>query len=181
MVEQETFREDLYYRIRSLQIDLPPLRERREDIPSLVLRRLGRRSGIPEATSHGLSPEFLEALMAYDWPGNVRELFHVMDRVLSAARGEPILFPKHLPAGIRTAAVKQQLRGNVPVLHDGLPLSDIINGLPPMKQHMKETRRRYVEELMRSTEGDVPTACRVSGLSRTYLYELLRKYHIKLS
>jgi len=180
MVDQERFREDLYYRVRSLQIDLPPLRVRKEDIPSLVLHHIGRRSGVPGAPSHGFSPEFLEALLAHDWPGNVRELFHTVDRVLSAARDEPVLFPKHLPAGIRTAAVKKQLRSDLPRVPADAAAPGVSPGpMLPMKQHMEETRRRYVEALMRSTGGDVPAACRVSGLSRAYLYELLGKYGLR--
>ena len=96
MVENGKFREDLYYRVRVLEIDIPPLREHREDIPALVeffLQRHGTRS-------LEFSPEALNILTKYTYPGNVRELEHVIQRTIALTRGQ-IIRPPDLPAEIR--------------------------------------------------------------------------------
>ena len=182
MVAHGKFREDLFYRIRSMHIDLPPLRERIEDIPLLTRYHIGRKFNSSERKSHVLSPDFLEALSAHDWPGNVRELFNTIDTVLAEAFGEAVLFPKHLPAHIRVSSVKQKLRKKGGGLQSGATIfspEEEISIQTPMKQYLENLKRRYVIELMQFTREDIPTACRISGLSRGYLYQLLQKYNLR--
>jgi DNA-binding NtrC family response regulator len=93
------FREDLYFRLNVLEITLPPLRQRREDIPALIEQIIARHPG-PKAR---LAPETLDRLIKYDYPGNVRELQHLLQRLLTLARG-PLLRPSDLPAEVRTAS-----------------------------------------------------------------------------
>lgn len=181
MVDQGRFRQDLYYRIRSIQIELPPLRERAEDIPALVISRIARRSRLTGGQTHGLSPDFLEALMAYSWPGNVRELFNTLDGVLAEAFHESTLFPTHLPAHIRADIIKRRLgaeSGGAAKAASTLGRQAEATGLPPLKQYIETMKRRYIRDLIQTTGGDIRAACRISGLSRAYLYQLLNKYNL---
>ena len=101
MVRQGQFREDLLFRLRSLVIELPPLRECLEDLKELTLHYMGtlcQRFGLEPK---GFSPEFWSTVSNYKWPGNVRELIQALEKALLAAKEEPILYPIHLPTYIR--------------------------------------------------------------------------------
>src|SRR5271165_266590 len=101
MIQEDAFREDLYFRINTFEIRLPPLRERRPDIPDLARHLLGRAARRPvEQVSELLSPEAIDVLLEHEWPGNVRELANVMEHAYIIAGGQPIL-PEHLPHHIR--------------------------------------------------------------------------------
>ncbi len=109
MVGISQFRSDLLFRLRSFAIELPPLRERPEDVKDLCrfyVDRFCERYGL---APKGFSPDFLEALTAYHWPGNVRELANTIERALASARFEPILFSKHLPTGIRVELARASM------------------------------------------------------------------------
>ncbi|MDY6973637.1 MAG: sigma-54 dependent transcriptional regulator, partial [Thermodesulfobacteriota bacterium] len=93
MVRRGRFRKDLLFRLLSLTIDLPPLRERPEDIKELAVYHLARLSDRYGTARKGFSPEFFETLTLYDWPGNVRELFNSLEKALVSSHDEPILFP----------------------------------------------------------------------------------------
>ncbi len=110
MVEQNSFREDLLFRVRALEINLPPIRERGEDLLEIVMQtilRICRKSG---AGTKGVSPDFTAVLTANPWPGNVRELINAVEYALASAGPDPTLYPKHLPPEYRTAL----LAGHVP-------------------------------------------------------------------
>jgi DNA-binding NtrC family response regulator len=101
MIRDETFREDLYFRINTFEVRLPPLRERRSDIPDLVLHLLARAARrTPEQVAGLLSPEAIKVLQEHDWPGNVREVYNVMEYAFTIAGGGRIL-PEHLPNLVR--------------------------------------------------------------------------------
>lgn len=107
MVEDGTFREDLYYRLAVVPLHLPPLRERKEDIPDLVdnlFRKAKERHGLPDVR---IAPQVLHHLMAYRWPGNVRELENVLERLLVLASGE-VITEADLPEEIRRVAAQPQ-------------------------------------------------------------------------
>ncbi|TVQ98185.1 MAG: sigma-54-dependent Fis family transcriptional regulator [Desulfovibrionales bacterium] len=108
MVVEEAFRQDLLYRLQAMHIELPPLRERREDIKDLAVHRMQRLCEQFRVPTKGMSPEFLEALESYDWPGNVRELFNLLENVLFTTRDEGVLYPEHLPMNLRIK-IKQAL------------------------------------------------------------------------
>ena len=106
MVKDGQFRNDLLFRLKSITMNLPSLREHREDIGELTLSyiiKLCKRYGME---TKGFSPEFLEMLVVHDWPGNVRELVNILEGALAAARYSPILFPKHLPVHMRVHAAQ---------------------------------------------------------------------------
>lgn len=174
MVEKNLFRPDLYFRIKSLPIALPPLRTRTEDIPPLVHHHRDRNCHLGGDRSHSMSPEFMEALQAYDWPGNVRELFNTIENIHSRALDEPMLFPKHLPVHIRAQGFRHQLKqADIDRPTDTLPQNAY---LKPMKTFLDEMRCQYITELMNITRRDIAAACRISQLSRGHIYELLKKY-----
>ena len=100
MISQGTFREDLYYRLNVIQINVPPLRERREDIPELVTHFLGRFVEANRSPISGVSPEAMKALVAYSWPGNVRELENLIERMVVAVQHD-VIDLQDLPSEVR--------------------------------------------------------------------------------
>jgi two-component system NtrC family response regulator len=123
MIEAAAFRSDLYFRLKTITFELPPLRLRPEDVAPLtlsVLGRLGDRYGLPQK---GFDADFLAILQDYDWPGNVRELENVLERAFVAAGREKTLYPMHLPQDVRIRVTRRSLvrsRGHGPA-PDGAP------------------------------------------------------------
>ena len=180
MVEEGRFREDLLFRLRTIVIDSPPLREIVGDIPKLTtfyIKDLCERFGI---VAKGASPEFWQTMSAYPWPGNVRELIQALEKALISAKEEPILFPKHLPTYIRIFVARSAFPGRL--LSPGKPGQ--VPGVPASPPKLKEIRqatvaeaeRRYLKDLIAYAGGDKNEACRISGLSRSRFYTLLKKY-----
>ncbi|PYS10188.1 MAG: hypothetical protein DMG17_25325, partial [Acidobacteria bacterium] len=101
MVKDGTFREDLYYRLNVIPIDLPPLRERREDIPLLVQRFIEHFCETHKLDLKTISPHVLKVLMAYDWPGNVRQLENIVERMVALTANRPAILPADLPGEIQ--------------------------------------------------------------------------------
>ncbi|MHB8908209.1 MAG: sigma-54-dependent transcriptional regulator [Syntrophales bacterium] len=179
MVREGQFRSDLLYRIRSFTIELPPLREYPEDIPALVTYHVGRLAERHGENIRGFSPDFLEALKAYDWPGNVRELVNALERVLAAAGNGATLFPKDLPPHIRVKMARSAIvNKSAPEKRD--PSAAGIKELPKLQDLRDEAiarvEQRYLRDLMAVSGDNVKKACNISGLSRSRLYELMKKH-----
>ncbi|RPJ01681.1 MAG: sigma-54-dependent Fis family transcriptional regulator [Candidatus Aminicenantes bacterium] len=178
------FREDLLFRLRTLVLELPPLREMKEDIKELTLHYLSQfceQYGVPVK---GFFPDFLEALMAYSWPGNVRELTQALEKAVISAMDEPVLYTKHLPDHIRIDLVRAaviQKRPPTAVIGAGPATDPSLNLKDFREAEMARIEKDYMASLLRRTNGDVGEACRISGLSRSRLYTLLKKYGIKPS
>lgn len=183
MVAQGQFREDLLFRLRSYVIELPPLRERPEDIQELARHyadRFCERYGLPPK---GFSPEFLNTLLNYSWPGNVREFVHTMERVLASARFEPTLFTKHLPTGIRVEVARNGI-DQEPALNLASS-GNFVQSLPTLNDYREtvyqEAEKNYLCDLLVRVEHNMRDACRISGLSQSRLYALLKKHEITRS
>ncbi len=176
LVKEGRFRNDLLYRLRSISIELPPLREHTEDIRELVLYYIANLCERYGVDTKGFSPEFLEALISYDWPGNIRELVNTLERALAVAHGEPVLFPKHLPTDIRIKLARASAgeRGT-----DG-QIKEAVSPVPFLKfnDFRKSMDKRYLEDLMNRAGGNIKEACKISGLSRSHLYSLLKENNI---
>lgn len=179
MVRDGRFREDLLFRLRSFVIELPPLRERQEDIRELAgyhVDKLCERYGL---SAKGFSPEFMKTLAAYPWPGNVRELVNSLERTIAAARLEPILFPKHLPTQIRVHVAQAAVR-NGP--DDDRPEAEHPAGFPKLHDFREsvyaQAERQYLHDLLALSRENMNEACRLSGLSQSRLYALLKKQEI---
>ncbi|MHC1744319.1 MAG: sigma-54-dependent transcriptional regulator [Syntrophobacteraceae bacterium] len=180
LVENGLFRRDLLFRLNGVHIRLPALRERKEDLPVLVthhLMRLGRRYG---AELKGVSAELMEALQAYDWPGNIRELVQVLERAFAAARNEETIHPHHLPPEIRARSVYRDPVD--PLLGRSfapLPTKELGNDpVPTWKAFISEAERHYLMALMERARGDREEAVRLSGLSQSKLYMVLKEHNI---
>ena len=181
LVQEQLFREDLLFRLRSFHIELPPLRVRLEDIRELArshVDHLCERKGI---ASKGFSPDFVQTLQCHNWPGNVRELLQVIERALDAAFLEPTLFPKHLPTALRAeiARCAVSVRSTDDEHTDPhLPRMNL-----PTLQEFRETilqqaEKQYLKELLALTEYNIPKACHLAGLSQSRLYALLKHHQI---
>jgi len=182
MVETGQFREDLLFRLRSLTIDLPPLKRHPEDIKELLVSFITKLCDRYGTGIKGFSPEFLEALEKYEWPGNVRELLSAVERAISEALDEPTLFPKHLPPDIRISLKKASIQKDVitgNVEENNLHLMASIPALKDFRENaIANAERTYLENLLASNNNNIKESCRISGLSRPRLYALLKKYNL---
>ena len=180
MVREGSFREDLLFRLRSITFELPPLREILEDIKKLTvfyIEDLCERFGV---ASKEASPEFWDIMTEYKWPGNVRELIQSLEKALLAAKDEPILYPKHLPTHIRIHVARNSF-SHKPASQGKPEIRPSVSQAPPQlkevrKAAVSEAEQKYLKDLISYVGGDVNEACRISGLSRSRFYTLLRKY-----
>lgn len=195
MITQGVFRKDLYYRIRTMNIHLPPLRERKEDVLLLLEHYIPKACEEMDIPVKKVSAEFLEACLSYDWPGNVRELLNTVNIACSNALGEEEVFNHHLPVDIRVHLAKLKMSENgKAVCAQKLSQENFSQKHGQEKKRncsfptYKESRRdvvakmedRYLLELLQFTSKDFKKACKVSGLSRARLYELLKKHSISI-
>ena len=166
-VEEGRFREDLYYRLNVIAVQLPPLRQRKEDIPALVNHFVEKYAKENDKPVAGVSPEALQALMDYDWPGNVRELENVIERgvVLTTA---PQIGRDLIPDHVRTAPSFHVPHLTVPP--EGISLRDVIANF----------ERRLIESTLDSTGGVQKEAARLLGLKPTTLNEMIKRHNILL-
>jgi two-component system, NtrC family, response regulator len=179
MAESGGFREDLLYRLRTIVITLPSLRERREDIKPLAIHYMNRLCERYRLPTKGFSEEFFQGLAAYTWPGNVRDLANTMERVLLQHRNEPVLYPMHLPDEIRIQVLTANSVG-ASLAEVRIETAAPVENVPRWKEYRRraldEAERGYLRELLRTCRGNVARASRASGLSPSRLYDLLRKY-----
>jgi two-component system NtrC family response regulator len=182
MVHRGKFRNDLLFRLRTLSLEIPPLRKHPDDIRELVLYHTAKLCKNYGTGMQGFSPEFYEALTAYYWPGNVRELFNALERALAEARYDHTLFPKHLPPHIRIQVARTSVRKQR-ATEKGMPASIYprvtLDKLAAVRENaINKVEQEYLQELMALTDGNIKQACQVSGLSRPRLYALLKKHNI---
>jgi DNA-binding NtrC family response regulator len=154
-VRQGGFRQDLYFRLNVVQIKLPPLRERKGDIPLLVNSFLEKFSG-PDGKTRTISEDAMGRLMSYDWPGNVRELENAVERAIALGSG-PILHVGDLPSNLQYGTGER------------LPQNDEL--LP-----LEELERRAILRALRESGGDKLAAARLLGIGKTTLYRKLKQY-----
>jgi DNA-binding NtrC family response regulator len=158
-VKEGRFREDLYHRLNVIPIVLPPLKERKEDIPSLASCFMQKFSKEAKKNFTELTKEALEKLLAYDWPGNVRELANVIERAVVLGQGPQL--PLHdLPANIVSATSDPP--------RDDLSYHEAIN----------DYRREMILKTLAQTQGNRAAAAKILGLQRTYLSRLIKALRI---
>lgn len=154
-VKEGTFRDDLYYRLAVFRIDLPPLRERKEDILPLAHHYLRKFAEAMGRKVSGFSPQAKELLLAYHWPGNIRELINAVERALVVCRQELVL-PEHLPiAPVRAVASSKD---------DELSLEAV--------------ERRHIAYVLERCSYNVTQAAKLLGIDRVTLYNRMRRYGI---
>ncbi len=178
LVEKQTFREDLYYRLKVMLVTVPPLRERAADIPVLADLFVQEFNGMLKRRIRGFSPEAQQVLLAYAWPGNVRELRNVTERGMILCQGDTI------PVACLPAEL-QQLAGTLPT-SPPIPIpqaSEIASaGKPEVDQPLgalgtlEELEQRYIREVLATVSGNRSQAARVLGISRSTLQDKIRRY-----
>jgi DNA-binding NtrC family response regulator len=157
-IRSGAFRQDLYFRLNVVQIKLPPLRERKSDIPLLVAAFLEKFTD-PQEPPREISEDAMRRLMAYDWPGNVRELENAIERAVALGSG-PIVSVADLPSNLQYPTTER-----APEKDELLPL--------------EELERRAILRTLRETGGDKLAAARMLGIGKTTLYRKLKQYHME--
>jgi len=150
------FREDLYYRLNVVSIELPPLRERREDIPLLAQHFLKKFTIENQKEITGFSPEATDFLLKYEWPGNVRELENTIERAVILAQNP----------SIKMADMSQE---NMPLARSA-----------PVRGNLKEIEKNYILETLTQSQGNYRKTARLLGISRMTLYNKVRTYGINV-
>jgi two-component system response regulator HydG len=153
-----TFRQDLYFRLNVVQVKLPPLRDRKSDIPLMVTAFLEKFSD-SQGPVRTISEDAMRRIIAYDWPGNVRELENAIERAVALGSG-PILHVADLPSNLQYPTSER-----APERDEILPL--------------EELERRAILRTLRETSGDKLTAARMLGIGKTTLYRKLKQYHVE--
>jgi PAS domain S-box-containing protein len=166
MMAQGAFRQDLYYRLNIISIHIPPLRERREDIPELCTALLAKINRSLQFDVEGVSTEAMKLLIEYDWPGNVRELENVLERSINLMDDEGSVLPEHLPPMMRRAVGK----------------IEAVNG--EKKQElagiMEDAEKQAIYKALDAAGGNRSKAAKILGIHRSGFYQKLAKYQIKL-
>lgn len=160
MVSEGKFRLDLYYRLNVLTIKVPPLRERKDDIPILseyLIQKISRRENI---RVDRISDSALEYLKRYNWPGNVRELENILERAINFLDEETVIKPEHLPSKITGIMRKKKIRS--------------------LKLTLEEVERQAIIDSLIFSNGNKTKAASILDISRTSLYEKIDKYNIEL-
>ena len=175
-IEKGNFREDLYYRLKVVQIRIPPLRERKEDIPLLVQHFLEKHSGDVAKKITKISPDVIEVLQQYDWPGNVRELENLIIHSMLFAQDDTLTVDS-LPAEFLNKLQKKRLN---------------LNTVPTTKEELQALKKQFYENIDRDleysflinilmkTKGNVAKAAEITHYNRRQLYNLIQKYNIDL-
>jgi two-component system response regulator HydG len=170
MVEKGTFRKDLFYRLNVVNLRLPSLRDRREDIPLLAAHFLDRIS-----REHGakftLSDEALRTMMRHDWPGNVRELENSVERACALSSG-PVLHLGDLPTQLQ----QQGLEARRTAATAGEPAQE--GGTAPQLKTLADLERDAILGAIRALNGDKLQAAKLLGIGKTTLYRKLKEYGI---
>ncbi|MBM4120609.1 MAG: sigma-54-dependent Fis family transcriptional regulator [Nitrospira sp.] len=160
MVKDGQFREDLFYRLNVVRIVLPPLRERREDIPMLAHHFLHKVSTDSNQPVRGFVPETIALLERYHWPGNVRELENLIERTVSLAPG-PLIMVDDLPEAVRKVAARSEANGDALLSLD-------------------EVEKRHLSRVLKETGGNKVRAAKILGIDRRTLYRMAKRFEIDL-
>ena len=160
-VARRRFREDLYFRLNVISLEVPPLRDRGEDIPVLAAHFLERFAGRNRKSIRGFSPQAVDSLLRYAWPGNVRELENAVERAVILCNGD-LITRRELPAAITEAASPEEASSAAVGALAGLPLDEL--------------ERRAIGETLRCTGDNKSEAVRQLGITRATLHNKLRKY-----
>ncbi|MBM7853999.1 two-component system NtrC family response regulator [Desulfohalotomaculum tongense] len=166
LIRKGEFREDLYYRLNVIHIHLPPLRERRDDIPLLANNFL-RKYMMGTYPVKDIDPEAMELLVNYDWPGNIRELQNVIERAVIICRGNKIL-PEHLPIELQQKADNNQFA-----------VETIVN-FPDSGISLEQVEKELILKALEKSKGNQTKAAQLLGITRSALIYRSQKYNIKL-
>jgi transcriptional regulator with GAF, ATPase, and Fis domain len=176
MVSQGSFREDLYYRLGVVTVELPALRERPEDIPALIqsfLTQVSLRRFADEGRSFTVSDEAMARMVAYEWPGNVRELRNTVERAASLAEGDRLEVPDLLPTSQRSTSEHPGVGGAGAAVEEGMPFKEA------KQRVIDQFEAAYLRSLLDKHGGNVTRSAQAAGLTRYHLRELAKRYGIR--
>jgi DNA-binding NtrC family response regulator len=166
MVANELFREDLFFRINTFEIYLPPLRERKHDIAALANHLLTRHAARRGLTESAITPESIELLAGHEWPGNIRELANMIERATILAGNSPIL-PEHLPTQLPIRSKSHQSAGS--------PLGGPHFQIPEGNPTLRDIEMKYIQTILEKHNGNKPAASRELGISLKTLYNKINQ------
>jgi len=167
-VEQSKFRDDLYYRLNVINIHMPPLRDRKEDIPSLVEHFLAKHRYSATAQPAAISEEAIRRLMEYNWPGNVRELENVIERAVVLSRGQ-IITSRELPFGDHDAVEGEEGEGE----------GDAKGDSSFFKKSVAQFEKDLIMKALRDANGNRSKAAEMLGIYRRLLYAKIKEYGLE--
>ena len=165
-IGEGNFREDLYHRLSVILLHLPPMRERRDDIPLIMnhfAERLARRNGLP---SKQFAPAALERMKTYEWRGNVRELHNVVERLLILSTGDVI----------NAAEVERYVQ---PGGSGSNPVENLINRHGDFSEYRDEAEKLFIEHKLREHDWNISRTAEAIGIQRSHLYNKMNKYDIQ--
>ncbi len=162
LVEEKRFREDLFYRLNVIRLELPPLKERKGDIPLLIEHILKRLSAVKETQINKISEEAMEVLLNYDYPGNIRELENVLEHALTICQ-EKIIERRHLPLSLQRSITTKG------------PSPKPVEGLDTLSQFSEKKR---IVEMLKRHNGHRGRAAQELNMDRTTLWRKMKKYHL---
>ncbi|KKM11899.1 Fis family transcriptional regulator [Clostridiales bacterium PH28_bin88] len=162
LIRRNKFREDLFYRLNVVNLNIPPLRERREDLPALVQHFISKYNQEFGLKVTGLAPAPWNLFRTYHWPGNVRELENVIERAFNVVEGNVILV-QDLPAYLSKFTHSGKILAKQQTLHSLL----------------EQTEKAAIKEALSITQGNKVQAARLLGISRAWIYQKITKYHLE--
>ncbi len=171
-IEAGRFREDLYYRLNVVPVHLPPLRDRKSDIPVLCEHFIAKYNKRLNKKIEGITDEALASLQTYPWPGNIRELENLMERVLLFADG-PRIELKDLPAPVRAGGSPPAPTAGATPEPGETPLKDFL------KQKQAEIEKTFIIQALQKTEGNVTRAARLLQISRKSLQTKMKEFGLR--
>jgi len=177
LVAQGKFREDLYYRLNVIRLRVPPLRERRSEIPSIVSYYVNHYSSKFGRHDIQIIPQAVDLLMVADWPGNVRQLCNEIQRVIARAENGTVITPDHLSPELRQMGVPTAPHGSVSNFASGRTEVVSIENVT-LADALEQVERRMITEALRKHRGNISRAARELGLTRRGLYLKLERYQI---
>jgi len=164
MVKDGTFREDLYYRLNVIPINLPPLRERREDIPLLIQRFVLHFCQTHKLETKTLSPQVMKAMMAFEWPGNVRQLENIVERMVALTGNRTAIMPIDLPPEIQNRDTNNYVP-SIEIPEEGINFQNVVTDM----------ERELILQSLRKTNGNKKLAAKLLNLKRTTLIEKIKR------
>ncbi len=167
LVATNQFREDLYYRLNVIPIHLPPLRDRKSDIPLLVAYFIERFNTEKKRRIEGITPEAMDLLIRYNWPGNVRELENLIERI-TIIKGSGLIAPEDLPKNL-SEAVTNGVVPDVDIPHEGLDFDDAVQAF----------ERQLLTKALQRTQGVKSKAAELLHMNRTTLVEKVKKLRLE--
>jgi transcriptional regulator with PAS, ATPase and Fis domain len=166
LVEEGKFREDLYYRVTKVTLSIPPLRERREDVPLYLYHYLEKINQLYKTQIKQISKKAMDILVNYNWPGNVRELINVLEQTIIKASNDKEIRAEHLPP-------------DIPVHSQKIHQTKVLENTHSIKQEITEAERNLITSALRQTNGNKRKAAILLSMPRSTLYEKIRRYNIR--